>query len=325
MIEYKRKLKKFDNLNDYETQKGKVMGIPHVVLLEDTNEVIFASKNNENEIDYALEFFTIEALEEGTVGIGIPPSATSLKYRKNNELWIETSEAIQLSVVANDTIQISCVSDSFNNGCSSPFAVSAPFNVKGNIMSLLYGDNFKGQIDLSGKYEAFLSLFFNCATLQNAENLILPATTLADFCYYHMFDGCTSLTTSPELPATTLANNCYQNMFFGCTNLTEAPQLPATTLVNDCYSYMFSICTSLTTAPQLPATTLASYCYYEMFRGCSKLRYIKMLATDISATDCLFNWVNGVASIGTFVKNANMTSLPSGTSGIPNGWTVENT
>ena len=34
-----------------------------------------------------------------------------------------------------------------------------------------------------------------------------------------MFNGCTSLTTAPELPATTLANGCYSNMFMNCSNL----------------------------------------------------------------------------------------------------------
>ena len=49
-----------------------------------------------------------------------------------------------------------------------------------------------------------------------------------------------------------------------------------------------------------------------------------MLATDISATNCLDNWVRNVASTGTFVKAASMTSLPSGEDGIPLGWTVIN-
>jgi hypothetical protein len=49
-----------------------------------------------------------------------------------------------------------------------------------------------------------------------------------------------------------------------------------------------------------------------------------MLATDISASNCLTNWVSGVASTGTFVKHPDMTSLPSGVSGIPSGWTVVN-
>ena len=112
-------------------------------------------------------------------------------------------------------------------------------------------------------------------------------------------------------------------MFSGCKSLTVAPVLPATTLMVRCYSSMFMNCSALTTAPELPATTLARYCYHYMFFGCSKLNYIKMLATDISATNCLNTWVTGVSSTGTFVKDPNMTSLPTGDSGIPTGWTVQ--
>ena len=164
-------------------------------------------------------------------------------------------------------------------------------------------------------------MFYGCSSLTTAPEL--PATALAEYCYRSMFNGCTSLTTAPELPATTLASYCYQYMFQGCSRLTTAPSiLPATTLADSCYYYMFRGCTNLTTAPELPATTLASNCYYRMFSGCTKLNYIKMLATDISASSCLYNWVSDVASIGTFVKNPAMTSLPTGNSGIPSGWTV---
>jgi hypothetical protein len=61
-----------------------------------------------------------------------------------------------------------------------------------------------------------------------------------------------------------------------------------------------------------------------MFYGCSKVNDITMLATNISASSCLYNWVLGVASNGTFVKHPQMTSLSIGSSGRPNGWTVEN-
>lgn len=43
--------------------------------------------------------------------------------------------------------------------------------------------------------------------------------TLADHCYYYMFNGCTSLTTAPSLPATTLADYCYYGMFNSCTKI----------------------------------------------------------------------------------------------------------
>ena len=192
-------------------------------------------------------------------------------------------------------------------------------------------------------------MFQNCRSLTTAPEL--PATTLANYCYAYMFQGCTSLTTAPELPATKLATNCYINMFQNCTSLTTAPSvLPATTLTNYCYAYMFRGCTSLETAPELPATKLATYCYNSMFYGCtslitapelpaktlagncyrymfyscSSLNYIKCLATDISATNCTSSWLKGVASSGTFVKNASMTSWTTGVNGIPTGWTVQN-
>ena len=163
-------------------------------------------------------------------------------------------------------------------------------------------------------------MFAVCTSLTTAPEL--PATRLYDYCYSYMFAVCTSLTTAPELPATTLAHDCYSYMFDGCTSLTTAPELPATILADNCYSYMFRGCTSLTTAPALPATRLYDYCYSYMFYKCYKLNYIKMLATDISANNCLTNWVSGVSSSGTFVKHPDMTTLPTGTSGILSGWTV---
>lgn len=178
------------------------------------------------------------------------------------------------------------------------FTISKKCNLEGNCMSILFGDDAVNNLSLSGKDYAFYKLFYTCANIVSVS---------ANF-----------------LPATALASSCYMDMFYYCNGLTAAPELPATTLTNSCYSGMFNRCFSLTTAPELPATTLIKYCYYEMFTNCSKLNYIKMLATDISVVKCLFNWVSGVASTGTFVKNPNMTSLPTGISGIPSGWTVVN-
>jgi hypothetical protein len=48
-----------------------------------------------------------------------------------------------------------------------------------------------------------------------------------------------------------------------------------------------------------------------------------MLATDISAGFCLYDWVKGVASSGTFVKNKNATWNVTGVNGVPSGWTIQ--
>lgn len=169
-------------------------------------------------------------------------------------------------------------------------------SVQGNIMSLVYGDNFTGQTTMNN-YQ-FRGLFYTCANITSAGNLVLPATALTLYCYRSMFTGCSGLTTAPELPATTLAGYCY--------------------------SYMFNGCTSLTTSPELPATTLAQYCYEYMFRNCTNLNYIKCLATNISAYQSTNHWVEGVAASGTFVKDENMDWGPNNNSGVPEGWTVQN-
>ena len=62
----------------------------------------------------------------------------------------------------------------------------------------------------------------------------LPATTLTDFCYKSMFQGCTSLVTAPALPATTLANYCYFNMFNGCNKLSSVTCLATNISATNC-------------------------------------------------------------------------------------------
>lgn len=95
------------------------------------------------------------------------------------------------------------------------------FDVEGNVMSLLFGDNFSGQTSLIGYNEAFINLFSGLTELESAENMILPATTLSYRCYGQMFRACVSLTTAPTLPATVLAERCYASMFNDCTSLNK--------------------------------------------------------------------------------------------------------
>ena len=145
----------------------------------------------------------------------------------------------------------------------------------------------------------FCSLFNGCSVLTSAPEL--PATKLAEDCYYQMFSGCTNLTAAPELPATTLENSCYRDMFRSCTKLTSAPELPATTLANYCYYGMFEKCTNLTSAPELPANTLKLNCYNNMFYGCTNLASAPELPATTLANYCYY---------GMFEKCTNLTSAP---------------
>ena len=286
----------------------------------------------------------------------------TIEYKLNDGEWTEITSSKDndgsgttiATVITGDIIKFRGNNDTYcnfyANRCSCFRNTSdCYFYAYGNIMSLINYNNFKTNKKLT-KDSTFAYLFNNtgimshpvkklllpattlpqhcyeymfadCTSLEKAPEL--PATALANSCYRYMFSGCTSLVNAPTLPATTLANSCYQDMFHGCTSLVNAPTLPATALANSCYQDMFSGCTSLVNAPTLPATTLALFCYNGMFRGCTSLNYIKCLATDIPENRCTQEWVRGVASTGTFVKNASMASWTTGTSGIPTGWTVQ--
>lgn len=288
------------------------------------------AKYTKIEPDYSTMYTTFEAMTDGVFSFTKRGTGDDIQYSKDNgTTWIPLASDENVSVVAGDKVMWkSTLTPSTSSSSSSygigRFATSCDFKVYGNIMSLAYGDDFIDKTDLTGKDYIFYELFNKCAKLTDASDLLLPATTLSKRCYRSMFCEASALTKAPELPATTLTEYCYSWMFYKCASLTTAPELPATTLKTQCYSYMFNGCTSLTIAPELPATTLVKYCYASMFNSCSKLKHITMLATDISASMCLDMWVGGITSTtGTFVKHPDMTTLPTGNSGIPNGWTVE--
>lgn len=259
-------------------------------------------------------------------------SAPTLKIQKSTDgktwesMGTTSNTAITATIPANGKLYLKCSANKWGNNPTyyNHITVTGDYNVGGNIMSLLYGNNFQNKVVFPNTdTNTLTSLFKNDTHLINASNLILPATTVNGNSYSYMFYGCYGLTTAPALPATTLASSCYNSMFGGCTSLTKAPDLPATTLANYCYGNMFWCCYGLTTAPALPATTLAESCYNQMFYQCVKIKYIKCLATDISASNCINNWLKTVSATGTFVKDPSMSSWPTGASGIPSGWTVE--
>ena len=224
------------------------------------------------------EYLTFKIISGGTIlwRAGNSAFTRTIEYKKNNGNWTSLTSntgasAPSISVNAGDIVKFRGDNATYASSATryNAFSGSTKFEVEGNIMSLIDSENFATATTLASSYTFFY--LFSCSGLTSAENLVLPATTLADNCYGYMFQGCRSLTTAPALPATTLVRGCYDGMFMNCTSLTTAPTLPATTLARSCYYYMFYGCTGLTTAPELPVTTLADFCYANMFDGCTSL------------------------------------------------------
>ena len=285
-----------------------------------------------NYIEWDKKYFTLRILGEGVMKIYQPESTGKPSYSINGGNWEELNiddyaNYIEIkNLKPNDKISVKCNSDVYYSPSSNcVFDCTCDYEVYGNIMSLLYGDDFVGKTEFKNynAYNAFAFMFRGQKKLKNCKNLILPSNRLSKFCYCGMFSDCTALMQPPKLQAMILSYGCYQSMFGNCTSLKMTPELPAVELETSCYEGMFGGCTSITTSPVLSASKLVDDCYSNMFYGCEKLNKITMLAEDITASYCLNNWVNGVAASGTFVKHPNMDTLTIGVNGIPEGWVID--
>ena len=204
--------------------------------------------------------------------------------------------------------------------------------------------------------KCYANIFLGCTSLTTAPS-ILPATTLVEGCYSGLFSGCSNLVTPPVLPqlqrieldcctgmfrncvnlnetielkvmGTQRAQRCFKNMYYGCTSLIEAKPIHFEYGIwtSVCES-MFENCTSLTKVNLIKVDEKNDYDYFDtyslsnMFKGCTNLNYIKVDAKRWNNSASI-NWLDGVSPTGTFVKPSGVT-LPTGTNGIPEGWTVE--
>lgn len=252
------------------------------------------------------DYLTFEAIENGTLYFiqqGIV-DRTNLDFCVNEGQWQtmtgntgNSGTVIDLvTVQAGDKIWVRGVNTALHSGqqhsLTNSFGMTGKYNVYGNLLSIIYGDNYDSYNTYGVPYG--LSHLFD-SNLVSAENLIIPYPT---------------------------DKNVFNSMFNGCSSLTKAPALPATTLTEGCYARMFEHCTSLETAPVLPATSLPKQCYDIMFSGCTSLNYVNCLAeTGIDTNYSTNNWLSGVPASGTFVKKSSVT-WPTGSNGIPTGWTV---
>ena len=167
------------------------------------------------------------------------------------------------------------------------------------------------------------AMFGTCPSLEIVSELT-SLRTVEQLGMWGMFNYCSSLVSAQTtLPATSLTQASYAMTYLACTSLKFAPSLPATNLPKLVYQRMFNGCTALSAAPFLPAVTLGNQSYSFMFSKCTNLSYIKAMFTTTPGTNFTQNWVDGVKSTGTFVKNSAATWDVRGIHGIPTNWTVE--
>ena len=313
------------------------------------------------ETDYSREPLTINALDQVSLTVNSRYSGGTVYYRvKGDTTWQSLTSGQTLTIQPQAPVQLMGYSGA--TGLFSGGTQSGHYEVYGNVMSLVHGENFIGQTVIpSSLVDCFYATFRNCQSLVSIKNLVMPATTLSDGCYRSMFNKCWYLEELPDvflpanaqlssaccrytfeelgnnlgqsievpsgfLPTTNLAVACYEAMF-SRANISKAPELPATIMQTKCYMQMFQYCTGLTASSFLPEVVFPQTPYpnsfSSMFNMCNRLSTVTCLATSgIGDASNTNLWLTGVAANGTFYKHPNAT-WPSGNNGIPSGWTVQ--
>ena len=250
--------------------------------------------------------FAVEAREaNSTVSIANESSAPTLS------LQYSTNEGITWSTftVGSTTVTLANVGDRVcfrgtntkwggsSNNSRNRFSFTGQVAISGNINSLVSSTQYNELLDVSsGRDRLFQYLFYGNTALVDAENLVLPATSIGGWTYCNMFENCTNLAKAPkELPATYISSS------------------------NWAYSGMF-LNTAITKSPYIRITNVPNQVCAQMFDGCSSLAEIKVDYTGGFGTGSFSNWVRGVAATGTFYYNGTTTTR--GASYIPSGWTI---
>ena len=257
-------------------------------LTNDSQTNYFGFSNSQNS-DVAIELE-----KHGT------PANITLEYTTNDgntwTTWSSSDGSLLVTLHSGERVKFRGDNSTFCAGMANGFTFNASGSVtaSGNIMSLVDRTARSTTIPNVG---CFAGLFTGFSRLL-INNLLFPATTLTNYCYYQMFSGCSSITSAPELPATVVPIRAYMSMFRGCTNLTTASVYADAISREGCYEMfrgctslqsisnfaptgsignsgcqeMFKDCSSLITAPELLSTSIGGYTYMDMFNGCTSLQ-----------------------------------------------------
>lgn len=316
------------------------------------------------------DYLCFTALEAGTFTLTIPAAVTPtylsyIEWSKDGRTWTHTdniSEAVTIQVDVAQGEKVYWRGDarrwSTNMNTYSNFSSDCRFNVSGNILSLLYDDDFASHSGTTTLAYSFGSLFRNCVNLIDASALILPTGYLGVAALLGLFRDCTSLVHGAPLYAPNIHDSCCYWMYYGCTSMTEMPAIAATSMLKDngdpCnyglyYTFYncsnmegevklnivgavgqqvldgcFSRCSKITSADLAFNGALGKMALRGAFSQCTSLSHVKCLATSFyddgtAANGSLYNWLNSVSPTGTFIQVSGVT-WPRGESGIPTGW-----
>lgn len=236
---------------------------------------------NEDTGDMTLSFVSIaeDAAQLPSLAYQVSyDNGTTWQESSSTSITITEGKSACLQFTSKTSATTAAANAAWKINSSSKHSVSGP-------LSAAYADG----VVASGDEYCYAWLFGGDTGLTSASKLTIEAPADASVgAFWHMFDGCSSLTGVPNLSDTALAKHTYAGMFNNCTSLVKGPSIAATSIGYSSMQCMFSGCTSLVTPPkELSATDVPEYAYSSMFEGCSSLRKMPaMSATSVASYGC---------------------------------------
>lgn len=154
---------------------------------------------------------------------------------EDTEISNPLATPLTATIPANGKLYLRCLTNNWADAAdvargSNRITITSTCELGGNIMSLLYGQNFTGnETEFPTATTCIAGIFVNNATITDASDLILPAQTLTPSCYENLFFGCSNLSGITCLATDLNAAYCLQNMLTDVAvngTLYKSPNLP---------------------------------------------------------------------------------------------------
>lgn len=282
----------FDTVNEFTEKYWQDTYIDPWVSYTEENQQVDYERDSTN-FEYKVPL-TFKILEDGEViwKSGSDNYKKTIEVSKNYKEWISITSStvgVTIPVKENDILRFkgSSAPGNATQYGSSYFTSTCRFKAYGNIDSLVHKTNYGSSTNVNYTTNYAFRQLFQTSKIVDAEDLIIPYTSIPESFFREMFKNCVYLTKSFALNFTTLNSSCYSGMFSGCTSLETAPNLPATTVPYNAYSNMFSGCTSLSAMPTISATILGGESVFSnMFNGCTGLTSVSVPNVNELTASC---------------------------------------
>lgn len=175
-----------------------------------------------------------------------------LQYSKDGKTWTEwnnTRESRRVSINKGSKLYVKGVNSTLSYSYNKYFVFqnfddfgnSGSMKVSGNIMSLIYGEDFEDKTVISERY-CFSRLFRDLNSCITEVDLTLPALILSESCYSQLLAlNAMVKKIKLTLPAVQLVKNCYRQMIFcdGVPKYIDVTILAEDTSATNCMYNMF--------------------------------------------------------------------------------------